>query len=274
MYDWKDFYDRMVKFTRIETMPVGLKYFTDRKDLPKAVKIVEKNQALCQFMAQARMLGRPTVGVPEYADRCSLGTYCTGFGDLGEEFKSGKRNLGTYQKNIENNDKFFKGVDRFEKGKWDAFLAAPIPKYNEYAMDPDVVAVYGFPAQIMRYIQGWVFMGEPPVEARTYGDMACSEVWVGPIVRGEPRLVVPCNGERVFCGAQNYEMAISMPGKDVEKILVGIEAMHTAGIRYPITSNILDASPTPPAAYFIRPEDYPGTMGHLGLEVLKKYGYE
>ena len=274
MVDWNDFYNRMVKFTRITTLPVGVKYFRDRADVPKKAKVVEKNQAMCQLMAQARLLGRPVVGVPEYANSCSLGSYALGFADLGAEFKSGKRNLGTYHKSAENSAKFFAGVDRLEQGKYKAFLAAPITRYNEFGIDPDVVAVYGFPSQIMRYIQGWVFMGGSPIEARTYGDMACSETWVGPIVRQVPRLILPCNGERVFCGGQDYDMAFSMPAKDVEDTLIGMEAMHEAGIRFPITSNILDATPVPPAAYFISPEDHPGTGGHRGLAVLKKYGRE
>lgn len=274
MYDWPDIYKRMIKVSRLLTLPVGVKYFEDRKDVPKDVAIVEKNQALCQMMAQARLLGRPVIGLPEYADRCSLGSYAIGFDELGKEFQSGKRNLGTYHKSVEVSSHFLADVDHFEKGKYDAFLAAPITKYNNWEFDPDVVAVYGLPAQVMRYVQGWCFMGGAPVEARTYGDMACSEVWVGPTAHNVPRLVLPCNGERVFCGGQDYDLAISMRGEDVETVVIGVEAMHAAGIRYPITSNSLDQSPGPPAAYFIRPEDHPGTAGAKGLEVLKKYGRE
>lgn len=274
MTDWKGLYNRVMQFSRLDTLPVGMKYFEKREDLPseKEVKRPRLNQTLCQLTAQARLLGRPMIALPEMADRCSLGTYAMGFGDLGEEFKSGRRNLGSYHCSVENNAKFLANVPRFDQGRWAALYVAPI---TNLLVEPDIVAFYGFPAQIMRYIQGWVFMGGAPVKNLTFGDLACAETWVATYLSREPRIVVPCNGERVFGGAQNYEMVFSTPAQYVERILIGMEAMHASGFRYPITANILDAEPVPPAAYFTRPEDHPyRELGKAGLEVLKKYGIE
>jgi len=91
MTDWKGLYNRVMQFSRLDTLPVGMKYFEKKEDLPseKDVKRPRLNQTLCQLTAQARLLGRPMIGLPEVADRCSLGTYAMGFGGLGEEFRSG-----------------------------------------------------------------------------------------------------------------------------------------------------------------------------------------
>jgi len=272
MTDWKDVYNRVVQFTRLETLPIGLKFYEKLEDLPseKEVKRPHLRQASCVLTNVARLLGRPMIGLPEMADRCSLGTYAFGFGDLGKEFREGRRNLGTYHWNIENNAKFLDNSPHFEKGRWAAFYVAPI---TNILVEPDIVAFYAMPGQIMKFIQGWVYMGGAPVKALTFGDLACAETWVATYLDDEPRIVVPCNGERVFAGSQSYEMVFSTPAKYVERILVGMEAMHASGFRYPITSNVLDAEPVPPAAWFTRPEDHPyKELGKAGLEVFEKSG--
>lgn len=270
--DWNEIYDRYMEVSRLTTFPVGIKFFEKREDLPSEVEIKEKEQAFCQKTGQARILGRSVIGVPENADRCSLGAYAMGFKELGEEFKSGRRNLGSYHRNIENNEKFLTNVPHFEQGRWDAFYVAPI---TELVVEPDIVAFYGFPAQIMRFIQGWVFMNGSQTKALTFGDLACAEVWVAPYQNDEPRIAIPCNGARVFGGTQDYELAFSTPTKYVEDILIGMEAMHASGFRYPITRNILDAEPAPKAAWFIRPENHPyDELGKEGLKHLKKYREE
>ena len=50
----------------------------------------------------------------------------------------------------------------------------------------------------------------------------------------KPQLVILGNGDRVWGGAEDHEVMYSIPGSKLDVIIEGLEATHSAGLRYPI----------------------------------------
>jgi uncharacterized protein (DUF169 family) len=124
-------------------------------------------------------------------------------------------------------------LTRFGPREIEALYLAPLERL---ARDPDVVVVYGNPAQLMRLIQGAAFgLGE-----RAHGDFGgkveCSSYLIGPFKTGQVRVVIPGLGDRIFSMTQDDELVVSFPTRLLEGILLGLaEAGKKIGARYPIT---------------------------------------
>jgi uroporphyrinogen decarboxylase len=63
---------------------------------------------------------------------------------------------------------------------------------------------------------------------------------------GEPQLILPCSGDRIFGQTQDHEMAFAIPWARMEEIVEGLEGTHRGGIRYPITQFMEYEAKLPP----------------------------
>ncbi|MFZ3210621.1 MAG: DUF169 domain-containing protein, partial [Terriglobales bacterium] len=61
----------------------------------------------------------------------------------------------------------------------------------------------------------------------------------------EPKVILPCTGDRVFGMAQDNEMAFAFPWGYAHEIIEGLEGTHKGGTRYPITVTMRDTVTTP-----------------------------
>jgi uncharacterized protein (DUF169 family) len=68
------------------------------------------------------------------------------------------------------------------------------------------------------------------------GRVDCADLAIAPFLSGEPQMIVPCTGDRIFGQVQDHEMAFSFPYAVIGEILEGLEATHKAGTRYPVTN--------------------------------------
>ena len=100
--------------------------------------------------------------------------------------------------------------------------------------EPDVIAVYGNSAQVMRLVNAALFKRGGRIESTTGGRLDCAEIVIQTIVTGEPKVVLPCNGDRVFGMAQDTEMVFTMPWDRADEVLEGLEGTQKGGVRYPI----------------------------------------
>ena len=271
MQKWQDAYDRIVRYARIPTFPIGVKFFKEGEEVPKEARKSKIKQTICQIYGRTRVMGTIELAVPENADRCGLAAYYFGLIDFPEEFASGERSTGVYHASPKIAKKAYSSPAKLEKGRFTSIMFAPLQRIP---IDPDLIVIYGNPAQILRFVQGWVFFSGEPVLGSTIGESVCSETFIAPYLAQKPQMALPCNGERVFASTSLDEASIGIPVKHLEDILIGMEATNAAGIRYPIIWNILEGEPHPASAYFIRPEPFPESLPHFGeggKRVMKKY---
>jgi uncharacterized protein (DUF169 family) len=102
-------------------------------------------------------------------------------------------------------------------------------------LEPDLIMVYGNPAQVMRLIQGALYNEGGAVSSSSMGRLGCAAM-ITVMKTGECRYLVPGNGDRVFGMTQDWEMTFMMPSAKIDNVLDGLEKTHKSGIRYPITS--------------------------------------
>ena len=116
-------------------------------------------------------------------------------------------------------------------------------------LDPDVVVVYGNPAQLMRLIHAASLSLGERVSGEFGGKVECSSYLIAPYRSGEIKVVIPGMGDRIFSMTQDDEMVVAFPGKFLDGLLVGLkDAGKKIGARYPVTF-YQNFSPSFPPAY-------------------------
>jgi uncharacterized protein (DUF169 family) len=102
-------------------------------------------------------------------------------------------------------------------------------------VEPEVVLIYVNPAQMMRLIHGATYHTGKPLQSSFSGRAgSCTEGVIGALLDQDPKVVVAGNGDRVWAGCQDHEMAMAIPASRLEALTEGLQRTHERGIRYPI----------------------------------------
>ena len=223
---------------RLRTEPLGVAFLSAAASLPEKTRrpsqVLGKKVTICQGVTMARVYGWPVGLTPEDLI-CVPGMLTFGLApepDPGQEMASLLCEVG-FHREMETARKEVEALTRFGPQEIEALYLAPLERL---ALDPDVVVVYGNPAQLMRLIQGAAFgLGE-----RAAGDFGgkieCSSYLIAPHKTGQVRVVIPGMGDRIFSMTQDDEMVVSFPAILLPGILQGMaEAGKKIGARYPVT---------------------------------------
>lgn len=124
---------------------------------------------------------------------------------------------------------------RLETSKYSHLLIAPIEIAD---FEPDVIVVYGDPAQTMRLAQSASGGTELSVSAIATGSMDCGDIVARTTLSDECQFILPSGGDRVYGGTQDHEVIFTIPQSKVEMVLNGLEDTHKAGFRYPILTDL------------------------------------
>ncbi|MCK9374859.1 MAG: DUF169 domain-containing protein [Syntrophobacterales bacterium] len=223
---------------RLRTEPFGVSFLKEAAALPPKTrqpsKVFGKKVTICQGVTMTRVYGWP-VGLTRDDLLCVPGMLAFGFTpaadpimELGQLFcEAGfHRDLGPSLKEVE-------ALPRFEPQEIEAIYLCPLERL---AQNPDVVVVYGNPAQLMRLIQAATFSLGARVTGEFGGKVECTEYLIAPYRTGEIRVAIPGMGDRIFSMTQDDEMVMAFPGKLLDGLLVGLkDAAKKIGARYPIT---------------------------------------
>jgi uncharacterized protein (DUF169 family) len=242
---------RLKETLRLRTEPFGVAFFKDAAALPaktrQPAKVFGKKVTICQGVTLARVYGWP-VGLTQEDLICVPGMLVFGFTpaadpimELGQLFCEVGFHpaLGPALKEVE-------ALPRFEPQEVGAVYLCPLERLS---LDPEVVVVYGNPAQLMRLIQAASFSLGERVSGEFGGKVECSSYLIAPYRSGKIKVVIPGMGDRIFSMTQDDEMVMAFPGKFLDGLLVGLkEAGQKIGARYPITF-YQNFSPSFPPAY-------------------------
>ncbi len=223
---------------RLKTEPFGAAYLKEASDLPEKTRrpsqVFGKRITICQGVTLARIYGWP-VGLTKDDLICIPGMLAFGFTpatdpilELGQLFceVGFHKDLGPALKEVE-------ALPRFEPEEVGAIYLCPLERLT---IAPDVIVVYGNPAQLMRLIQAASFSMGERVGGAFGGRVECSSYLIGPYRRGEFIVSIPGQGDRIFSMTQDDELVLSFPARFLEGLLVGVkEAGRKIGARYPIT---------------------------------------
>jgi len=248
--DFKAAASQLKEALRLKTEPFGVSFFQDLAALPEKTRrpsqVFGKRVTICQGVTMARIYGWP-VGLTKDDLICVPGMLAFGFTpatdpvlELGQLFceVGFHQELGPALKEVE-------AIPRFNPDEVTAIYLCPLERLT---IQPEVIVVYGNPAQLMRLIQAATFSLGKRVGGEFGGKVECASYLIRPYRQEECTVTIPGQGDRIFSMTQDDEMVFSFPGKYLEGLLVGLkEAARKIGARYPITfyQNFSPAFPAP-----------------------------
>jgi uncharacterized protein (DUF169 family) len=223
---------------RLRTEPLGVTFVDEIAKLPEKTRrpsqVFGRKVTICQGVTMARVYGWP-VGLGKDDLICIPGMLAFGFTpatdplmELGQLFceVGFHQELGPALKELES-------LPRFKPQEIAAIYLAPLERL---ALTPQVVVVYGNPAQLTRLIQAATFSLGERVTGEFGGKVECASYLIGPYRQDAIRVAIPGAGDRIFSMTQDDELVLSFPARMLDGLINGLkEAGKKIGARYPIT---------------------------------------
>jgi uncharacterized protein (DUF169 family) len=231
--DWKDVSSQIDKYLHLRTFPVGIKLFENVSSLDeiKNLRSPKRRVLICQLMTLARTT-RWTIGVT--LDGLLSGSPCSamvGLDERREIVKDGTYRSVVWFESKEEGRKCEESFPHLPNGKYKAMAIGPISS-NKF--EPDLVVLYGTPAQMILVINAIQWKDYERLSFHCVGESSCADYIAECYLSNKPSLTIPCFGERVYGHAQEEELVIAIPSGQMEKVLNGLAGLHKRGVRYPI----------------------------------------
>ena len=247
--DWEKPVRRMELLLRLKSFPVAFKMLENKDDLDQIpfMRRAAGKLTMCQLITRVRNFDW-TVGATL---EDFLGPVCPsiiGLSEVPELFSDGTFRSIVWVKTKADAQKYEQSIPRLPLGKYQAVAMAPLV-YNPF--EPDIVLIYGNPAQMMMLINALQFEDYEVMQFFCVGESSCSDAIARCYLTGKPALTIPCYGERRYGHAQDEDMVMALPVDKMDKALAGLEVLYRRGIRYPISYSgaETDVSHTFPGAY-------------------------
>jgi uncharacterized protein (DUF169 family) len=244
----KNLGDAIDKNVKPATFPVAVKLARKGEELTGRFKQPGQDfhhpVAVCQGVNITRTFGWTLVfGSDDHA--CPLASVAAGHLDPDEFLDGAVADL--YQDDPEAARRMEAVYPRHEVGDVDQIWLSALSRCE---FDPDLVIVYGNPAQILVLVHAANYGYGEGVTSTSTGRFGCANWIAGVIQSDECEYAIPCSGERVFAGTQDHEMAFIIPRSRFQSITDGLGIMRKKGTyRYPVPNMNLLGEPKLPEKY-------------------------
>ena len=229
----KDACDAISELLKLKSLIVGIQWFEKVEDMEgvKRIKRPDCKQVFCQVITQARIFGW-TLGIT--LDNIVNNTFCLAM--LGLYERPEWMRDGTYKRPIwwetkEDAKKYEDSMPVVPSGRFNAVAIGPV---RSEKISPDIVLVYGNPAQIILLVNGLQFKNYERLNFFCVGESSCADAIAQCYLSKKPSLALPCFGERRFAHTQDDEMVLAIPSNLLENAAYGLKNLAKRGIRYPI----------------------------------------
>lgn len=241
MENWMNIGKALEEILRPQTYPLAVKLVKNESEFPERTRRPEQKLAVCQALTISRRYGW-TMGITEKDSGCPGASLAYGWTKLADENTMAQFFLGAgYASNEVAAKSIVENMDRLEPGKYGGLVISPLTRTK---IVPDVILVYGNPAQIMRLIQGAMYKEGKRIRSELAGMLAsCTGGIIRTFNTGEYQVVVPGNGDRVFAVTYDDEMLFAIPATRAEDIIAGMRAQQIA--KYPIPTALQTPPPFP-----------------------------
>jgi len=241
--DCRKISEALSRMIRPQSHPLGLKLLKAGETLPEGAVRPAKygiRISLCQWTTMARRWGR-VLGATAADINCAGCLAALGFKALKDpgHLAAYLMDMG-YFSDAEGARRAVAEMGLIPPGKIAAVTLFPL---DLAPVSPDVIVVYGTPAQMARLAAGYVYHGGELIASKTTGfGLSCLSA-VKPHFTGKPALVHPGRGERMLAGTDEWEMFFTFPADRAESLLDGLEKTQEKGTRYPVQSYLLYEPP-------------------------------
>ena len=223
------------RLLRLRTTPIGMKLFQSIDEMTAIERIRRPKDVHTtdQIVGQAARNGW-TVGITA---EDLVGAQCStviGLHPRNEDWLSGDRMNGVWFGSQEDAAAHQKAMDVVDYGKYQAMAVSPLSSGR--LNPPDICLIYATPAQMILFINGLQWTGYKKLNFGCVGESACADSWGRALATGEPSLSLPCYAERRYGGVMEDELLMAIPPHFLPKVIQGLEALASNGLRYPIPS--------------------------------------
>jgi uncharacterized protein (DUF169 family) len=220
---------RIEQYIRPLTFPVGVK-ISAGKEIPEGyrspVKLFGYPINICQGVNMARRYGW-NMGFTKADMACPLSITIFGFCEDPDFVTRGEIIHPDFTKTVEAGARTQAAQPKAPLGSIGSILVGPLARVD---FEPDLVLVYGSPAQIIRLVQGALYLEGGAIESRFSGRCACSQEFIYPHFSQKCNVIVPAQGERLYAMTADDEMVFSIPVSKIAGVLEGIETTHKRGV--------------------------------------------
>jgi uncharacterized protein (DUF169 family) len=241
--------EALEKSVRPATQPVAIKVAREGEEIPQKARRPKKDfgnpVAACQGLTMARTLGWSLVlGKEDHG--CGMASVFAGH-IAPDRFREGLV-ADLYQDDADVAQRMEASFPVHPVGEVNELWLSPLSRCQ---FTPDVVAVYGTPAQILALIHAANYGHGTGVTSSSAGRGGCAAWIAGVIQSGECTYMVPGSGERVFAGTQEHEMSFLIPRPKFASVTTGLDVMRKKGVyRYPVPNLQLMNEPKMPPKYY------------------------
>jgi dephospho-CoA kinase len=230
---WEKVVRRMELLLRLRSFPVAMKMLEKKEQLQEVpfLRRPEHKLTMCQMINLVRNFDW-TVGAEVEDFGFSTCSSILGLNELPYFYKDGTFRSIVWVQTKEDGRRYEAAVPRLPTGQYEAVAMAPLV-YDPF--EPDIVLVYGNPAQMILLINALQFEDYEVMQFHCVGESSCSDAIARCYLSGKPQLSIPCYGERRYGHAQDDELVMALPPAYVKKALRGLEVLYRRGVRYPIS---------------------------------------
>ena len=251
--EWSEVCRELFELLRLRSSPVAVKLVKSEEEIPEGVEKPKKRLTVCQMVNLARIHKR-TLAATVDEIICAYAQSVLGFAEWPEDMLSGDRQAGRRTETKEAFKKIIEGIPKIRNGTFQAIVLSPL---EDTPVEPDLILIFGNPAQIMRLIHASTWKNGERLHFSTAAEAGtCGEGIAATYLSNQPTISFPCYGTRRFGLAQDDELIMGIPITRLSEVLEGLRKTHEAGLQYPIKQNV-ENTPEPPSLYYIRREPYP-----------------
>lgn len=234
MENWIDIGKSLEEILRPQTYPLAVRFVHDESEFPEKTRRPEDKIAICQALTLCRKYGW-TMGITDEDSGCPGASLTYGWSTpLDKSQLAQFFYIAGYASDENGAQRIVENLDQLESKKYGGIVISPLTRTK---VIPDVILVYGNPAQMMRLLQGAMYKEGKTLKSDLSGLMAsCTAGIIRTLNTGQCQLVVPGNGDRVFAATQDSELLFTIPSMLAETIVTGMKQQRFA--KYPIPVNL------------------------------------
>lgn len=233
MTDWTESAHEMERMLRLRTYPIAYKRLEKAEELEKIPGVVRlaRGFTFCQLPTLARRGEGMTLGVTRddpINPRCAR---IFGLAATTEEQLAGEITYftNTYFTTAEEARRQMASYPLIPPGE--AIVVAPLASVG---FTPDVILVYGTPAQMMVLMCALQVKDFERFQFFFIGEGSCSDSLAQCYVTGKPALSIPCYGERSFGAVEDDELVLAVPPGMMDKAIDGLRTLKERRRGYPL----------------------------------------
>jgi uncharacterized protein (DUF169 family) len=227
--DNAEFNQALETYLRPLTFPVGVKLLA-QPELPagyrRPAEAVGHRLNVCQGVNFARRYGWK-MGFLRQDMACPLSLPIFGYVEDPDFVTRGEHIHPDFTSSLEAAARTQAAQPKAPLGSIAAILLGPLAKVD---FTPDLVLVYGSPAQVVRLVQAALYQQGGALASSFSGRCACAQEFIQPWQSGRCNVVIPAQGERLFAMTADDEMAFAIPWAEAATVREGLTETHRRGV--------------------------------------------